>query len=89
MISTAPAKAQSPPSGEHRVTLHGLNWQGYQQILQALPQTRAARLAYDRGMLEITVLLEEHEFAIASYLPTSLVKDGCGVGCSVLWFVWR
>jgi Uma2 family endonuclease len=62
MISTAPAKAQSPLSGENRVTLHGLNWQGYQQILQALPQTRAARLTYDRGMLEITMPLEDHEF---------------------------
>ena len=50
--------------GEKRVTLHGLNWQAYQQILEALPQSRAARLTYDRGTLEITVPLETHEFII-------------------------
>jgi Uma2 family endonuclease len=55
----------SPPTtiGEKRVTFHHLNWAAYQQILQALPQSRAARLTYDRGMLEITMPLEDHEFA--------------------------
>ncbi|MCS6960850.1 MAG: Uma2 family endonuclease [Pseudanabaenaceae cyanobacterium SKYGB_i_bin29] len=48
--------------GEKRVTLHHLSWQSYQQILRALPLTRAARLTYDRGVLEITMPLEEHEF---------------------------
>jgi Uma2 family endonuclease len=50
--------------GEKRVTFHHLNWQAYQQILQALPQTRSARLTYDRGILEITMPLEDHEFAV-------------------------
>lgn len=50
--------------GEKRVTFHHLNWQAYQQILHALPQTRAARLTYDRGILEITMPLEDHEFAV-------------------------
>lgn len=54
-----------PPSlGEKRVTLHGLTWDGYLQILDALPQSRAARLTYDQGMLEITMPLEDHEFAL-------------------------
>lgn len=54
-----------PPSlGEKRVTLHGLTWDGYLQILDALPQSRAARLTYDQGMLEITTPLEDHEFAL-------------------------
>jgi Uma2 family endonuclease len=62
MIATAPqVTAQSV--GEKRVTLRGLTWQAYQQILHALPQTRAARLTYDRGVLEITMPLEDHEFA--------------------------
>jgi Uma2 family endonuclease len=47
--------------GEKRVTLRGLTWQAYQQILTALPQTRAARLTYDRGTLEISMPLEDHE----------------------------
>jgi Uma2 family endonuclease len=50
--------------GEKRVTLHGLTWDGYLQILDALPQSRAARLTYDQGMLEITMPLENHEFAL-------------------------
>jgi Uma2 family endonuclease len=62
MVSTAPSETQRIP-GEKRVTLHGLNWQGYQQILQALPQSRAVRLTYDCGTLEITMPLEDHEFA--------------------------
>lgn len=61
MVSTTPSEIQRI-SGEKRVTLHGLNWQGYQQILRALPEARAARLTYDRGMLEITRPLEDHEF---------------------------
>jgi Uma2 family endonuclease len=51
------------PAGENRVTLQGISWQGYQDILRTLPQTRAARLTYDCGTLEITVPLEIHEFS--------------------------
>jgi Uma2 family endonuclease len=47
--------------GEQRVVLRGLSWDAYLQILAALPQTRAARLTYDDGTLEITVPLEIHE----------------------------
>lgn len=49
--------------GEQRVTLSGITWQSYQQISGLLPQTRAARLTYDQGNLEITMPLEDHEFA--------------------------
>jgi Uma2 family endonuclease len=49
--------------GEQRVVLRGLSWDAYLQILAALPQTRAARLTYDDGTLEITVPLEIHEFS--------------------------
>lgn len=50
-------------TGEKRVTLHNLTWQSYQQILAALPETRAARLTYDCGTLEISGPSEEHEFS--------------------------
>lgn len=79
MVSTAPAEAQRTLSGEKRVTLHGLNWQAYQQILQALPQTRAARLTYDRGTLEIAMPLEDHEFAgelIGLFIRVLVVEVG-------------
>jgi Uma2 family endonuclease len=67
MVSSAPlTKSLSiPPAiGEKRVTFNHLNWQSYQQILHALPQSRSARLTYDRGKLEITMPLEDHEFAV-------------------------
>ena len=44
--------------GENRVALRGISWLVYQQILNDLPQSRAARLTYDRGILEITMPLE-------------------------------
>jgi Uma2 family endonuclease len=49
--------------GENRVALRGISWLSYQQILHALPDSRAARLTYDRGILEITMPLIKHEFS--------------------------
>ncbi|MEL7039374.1 MAG: Uma2 family endonuclease [Cyanobacteria bacterium J06592_8] len=62
MVATTTEQAEQQ-SGEKRVSLNGLTWQAYQQILYALPQSRAARLTYDRGILEIAMPLEDHEFA--------------------------
>ena len=64
MVTSAPTTQPASALGEKRVTLRGLDWQAYQQISQALPQTRAARFTYDRGALEITMPLEDHEFAV-------------------------
>lgn len=64
MVDTIAQVTPLTLSGEKRVTLRGLTWQSYQQILHALPQNRAARLTYDRGILEITMPLEDHEFAL-------------------------
>lgn len=63
MIATAPQNYRNL-LGEKRVSLRGLTWQAYQQILHALPQSRSARLTYDCGILEITMPLESHEFAL-------------------------
>ncbi|NJR41054.1 MAG: Uma2 family endonuclease [Leptolyngbyaceae cyanobacterium CSU_1_4] len=65
MITTAPEPKteQQYPIGEQRVVLHGLSWDAYLQILNALPQSRGARLTYDDGVLEITMPLEDHEFS--------------------------
>ncbi len=62
MVATVP-QVNALPMGEKRVALHGLTWQAYQQILHALPQSRGARLTYDRGVLEIAMPLEDHEYA--------------------------
>ncbi|MGB3300831.1 MAG: Uma2 family endonuclease [Phormidesmis sp.] len=50
-------------AGEKRVTLHNLSWSQYQQLLKALPETRAAHLTYALGALEISMPLEDHEQA--------------------------
>lgn len=50
--------------GEKRVSVSGLTWDAYQQILYALPNSRAVRLTYDQGTLEIAMPLEDHEFAL-------------------------
>jgi Uma2 family endonuclease len=63
MMNAAPqTNVPTASAGERRVIFRGLNWQSYQQILTALPQTRSARLIYDRGTLEITMPLEDHDF---------------------------
>jgi Uma2 family endonuclease len=54
---------QQPIIGEQRVVLHGISWESYLQVLNALPQTRNSRLTYDDVVLEITVSLEDHEFS--------------------------
>jgi Uma2 family endonuclease len=64
MLTTSPSSTIPQPIGERRVTFHHLNWQAYQQILHALGDNRSARLTYDRGVLEITMPLEDHEYAV-------------------------
>ncbi len=44
-----------------RVILHGISWQTYKRLLSELGDHRASRLAYDQGMLEITMPSDHHE----------------------------
>jgi Uma2 family endonuclease len=65
VVTTAPEPTTElqKPIGEQRVVIRGLSWDAYLQILNALPQSRSSRLIYDNGVLEITMPLEDHEFA--------------------------
>jgi Uma2 family endonuclease len=65
MVNTVVQLTEQSPQrlSEQRVVFHHLTWQGYEQILQALPESRSARLTYYCGTLEITMPLEDHEFA--------------------------
>ena len=64
MVTTLTPKPKTMPIvGEQRVTLRGITWQGYQDILRALPDSRSSRLTFDNGILEITVPLQVHEFS--------------------------
>lgn len=66
MVSTAPIVAHPIPQpiGERRVVFHHLNWQRYQAIRQAFGATRNSHFTYAQGTLEITMPLEDHEFAV-------------------------
>ncbi len=48
-----------PPG--HQLLLKNISWQMFQTILNELGETRAARLSYSKGMLEIMAPLFEHE----------------------------
>lgn len=62
MISSAPIVAPLLV-GERRVVFRDITWQGYQQLREILGERRAAKMTFDRGILEITMPLEEHEFS--------------------------
>lgn len=61
--------------GEKRVTVRNLDWQAYQQLRSLLEHRTHARLTYDRGTLEITMSLEEHEIAAESDLELGLDRN--------------
>ena len=44
-----------------RVVLYNISWQQFENLLKDLGDKRAARIAYDRGTLEIMTPLPEHE----------------------------
>jgi Uma2 family endonuclease len=73
VAASEPQINTQPAIGEQRVVFREITWEGYLQILAALPERRSSRLTYDNGVLEITVPLEEHEFSadnIAYFLLT-------------------
>ncbi|MGB5899666.1 MAG: Uma2 family endonuclease [Geitlerinemataceae cyanobacterium] len=45
-----------------RVVLYDISWQQFENLLANLGESRAARIAYDRGALEIMTPLPEHEY---------------------------
>jgi Uma2 family endonuclease len=45
-----------------RVILYNINWQQFENLLQNLGESRAARIAYYDGTLEIMTPLPEHEY---------------------------
>ncbi|MDY7014933.1 MAG: Uma2 family endonuclease [Cyanobacteriota bacterium] len=45
-----------------RVVLYDISWQQFENLLANLGESRGARVAYDRGTLEIMTPLPEHEY---------------------------
>lgn len=60
MVTTtsAPVEQITP---ENRVILKGVSWSTFKVLLTDVGDDRAWRIAYDRGVLEIRMPLEEHE----------------------------
>lgn len=59
-----------PPG--HRIILHNISWQEFEEILIELGENRASRLAYYQGNLEIKMPLPKHE--VAKVIIGDLVK---------------
>ena len=53
------SRIQVPPG--QRVVLQDITWQEFESVLEELGEHRAARIAYENGLLEITAPLPEHE----------------------------
>jgi Uma2 family endonuclease len=53
--------AVTPVPGEQRVILQNISWQCFEYLLHELGENRAARLAYDQGVLEIMSPFMPHE----------------------------
>ncbi len=64
------------PPGQ-KVLLKDVTWQELETILEDLGEHRAARIAYDRGILEIMAPLPEHEYnkEIISDLLKALLEE--------------
>lgn len=60
-----------------RVMLHDISWQTYQTLLAEMGDHRACRLAYDRGVLEITMPSDLHEFIkrLLERIVTTLTEE--------------
>ncbi|MBD2678838.1 MULTISPECIES: Uma2 family endonuclease [Nostoc] len=64
------------PPGQ-RVLLQDVTWQELETILEELGEHRAARIAYDKGILEIMAPLPEHQYdkEIISDLVKALLEE--------------
>jgi Uma2 family endonuclease len=61
IIEAKPAVAPAALEAEACVLLHGISWEAYEQISNALVDYRGARLNYYQGSLEIMTLSYPHE----------------------------
>jgi Uma2 family endonuclease len=58
----APSKPLDILVPGRKIVLDNVNWQEYQKILDQLGEHRAARIAYDDGVLTIMAPTNEHEY---------------------------
>lgn len=61
MVTTTSTPVEQQTTPENRVVLKGVSWSTFKALLVDVGDDRAWRIAYDRGVLEIRMPLEEHE----------------------------
>jgi len=71
MVGIRTPTPEAPAAKTQRVTLHGVSWQTYTQLLAELGDQRASRLAYDQGVLEITMPIVHEEVVLCKSARSS------------------
>ena len=61
MVTTTSTPVEQQTTPENRVVLKGVSWSTFKALLADVGDDRAWRIAYDKGVLEIRMPLEEHE----------------------------
>ncbi|MEG5040780.1 MULTISPECIES: Uma2 family endonuclease [unclassified Microcoleus] len=61
MVTTTSTPVEQQTTQEKRVILKGVSWSTFKALLADVGDDRAWRIAYDEGVLEIRMPLEEHE----------------------------
>ena len=61
MVTTTSNPVEQQTTPENRVILKGVTWSTFKALLADVGDDRAWRIAYDEGVLEIRMPLEEHE----------------------------
>ena len=61
MVTTTSTPVEQQTTPENRVVLKGVSWSTFKALLADVGDDRTWRIAYDRGVLEIRMPLEEHE----------------------------
>ena len=59
--ATPPTPQQESVRAEARVVLNGISWQTFKALMADIGDNRACRIAYDQGLLEIRMPLQENE----------------------------
>ncbi|MEG4839774.1 Uma2 family endonuclease [Microcoleus sp. B9-D4] len=61
MVTTTSTPIEQQTTPENRVILKGVSWSTFKALVADVGDERAWRIAYDEGVLEIRMPLEEHE----------------------------
>ncbi len=77
MTTTLPILTEEIIREKQFIELKGISWQTYKELMAQLGDDRGWRIAYDQGVLEIRMSLQEHEQPkiVISYLVTAMADE--------------